>query len=278
MITEKHRDKVLSFFDSFLASARAKGRISVKRIQRMLGLQIWICTVFRVARQFLTSVCDILKISVKFSFFYTRRHPALVARAIQDLGFWRRFVCSSTEASFNYLLNRLPINDGYMSCDASTSWGMGGAFHFVTPSKDFPAFRGLFWQISWDEWKRYFKFPGPIKINAAEFLAILITCETFFANCARKLTYIDVDNTAARAWFDSARCPLFPYDRCAQGVHLNMIRLSMKVRARWIPSSLNTEADVFSRTPLTASARGIVVCGAHWLKVKPCWRNVLKYV
>ena len=100
MITQKHRDKVLSFFDSFLASARAKGRISVKRIQRMLGLQIWSSTVFRVARQFLTSVCDILKISARFSFFYPRRHPALVARSIQDLGFWRRFVCSSTEAEF----------------------------------------------------------------------------------------------------------------------------------------------------------------------------------
>ena len=151
MITQKHRDKVLSFFDSFLASARAKGRISVKRIQRMLGLQIWICTVFRVARQFLTSACDILKISVKFTFFYTRRHPALVARAIRDLWFWRRFVCSSTEASFNYLLNRLPINDGYMSCDASTTWGMAGAFHLLAPTKDFPAFDGLFWQISWEE-------------------------------------------------------------------------------------------------------------------------------
>ena len=69
MVTQKHRVRVLSFFDSFLASFRVGGRIAVKRIQRMLGLQIWISTVLRVVRQFLTSVCDILRISRKSSFF-----------------------------------------------------------------------------------------------------------------------------------------------------------------------------------------------------------------
>ena len=117
----------------------------------MLGLQIWISTVFRVVRQFLTSVCDILRISRKRSFFYPRRHPQLGARAVQDLKFWRRFVRKAPEASFDYLLNRLPVNKGYMSCDASTTWGMAGAFHLLAPTKDFPAFAGLFWQISWEE-------------------------------------------------------------------------------------------------------------------------------
>ena len=114
-------------------------------------------------------------------------------------------------------------------------------------------------------------------INAAEFLAILITCVTFAARCKQMLTNIDVDNTTARVWFDSSRCPRFPFDRCAQGVHLNMIKLNIKVKTRWIPSSHTVEADLFSRIP-SVSARGNVVGGARWLKIKPCWRNVLKYV
>ena len=60
-ITAKHKGKILVFFDRLLLSVRKKGRILIKDIQKLLGLQIWISSVFRVARQFLTSFCEILK-------------------------------------------------------------------------------------------------------------------------------------------------------------------------------------------------------------------------
>ena len=65
-------------------------------------------------------------------------------------------------------------------------------------------------------------------INVAEFLAILITCETFTSFCAGKMTTIETDHISAETWFNKARCPIFPFDRCAQGWHLYILKHSMK--------------------------------------------------
>ena len=281
-VTKKHRSRIIVFFDNFLVAARKKQRISVKSIQKMLGLQIWISTVFRVARQFLTSVCDILRITSACCYFYPRKHQALVARAVQDLTFWRRFVSGTAAASFDYLLSRLPVNDNRLSSDACTSYGMAGVLLFGQPNSKFPGCQGLFWQMAWTDWKKVIVMvdlsDGRVKINEAEFLALLITCETFTAFCAGKLTFLELDNTSARAWFERARCPRFPFDRCAQGTHLHMLKQSMKVRTRWIPSAANTLADKGSRKRLPSNPLGTMVAGVRLLKVRPKWRNVLKYI
>ena len=39
-VTQKHRRRILSFFDRFIVTIRKKGRIKIKEIQKMLGLQI----------------------------------------------------------------------------------------------------------------------------------------------------------------------------------------------------------------------------------------------
>ena len=65
--------KIMVFFDRLLKAIRTKSRISVRELQRMLGLQIWISTIFRVARQFLTSICDILRTAGQRYFFYPRK-------------------------------------------------------------------------------------------------------------------------------------------------------------------------------------------------------------
>ena len=147
-IIRKHKRKMAVYFDNFLVAARKRGRISARVIQRMLGLQIWISTVFRVARQFLTSMCDILKITGKIGFFYPRKHPQLVGRAVRDLAFWRRFVMGTAEAGFNYLLDRLPVNRHRLSSNASTSFGMSGVLRFaqIQTINNFKT-DGLFWQI-----------------------------------------------------------------------------------------------------------------------------------
>ena len=131
MITRKHKRKMAVHFDNFLVAARKRERLSARVIQRMLGLQIWISTVFRVARQFLTSICDILRIAGANGFFYPRKHPQLVGRAVRDLAFWRRLVMGTTEAGFDYLLDQLPVNRHRLSSDASTSFGMSGVLRFA---------------------------------------------------------------------------------------------------------------------------------------------------
>ena len=40
--------------------------------------------------------------------------------------------------------------------------------------------------------------PGSVRINIAEFLAALITCETFADHCAGMYSTLALDNTAAR--------------------------------------------------------------------------------
>lgn len=119
--------------------------------------------------------------------------------------------------------------------------------------------------------------PGIIKINVAEFLALLITCETFSKYCAGKLTYIEVDNACARSWFDNARCPRYPYDRCAQGVHLHMLESAMKIRTRWISSADNTVADICSRNHFSFASAGHLVTDIRIRKVAPKWKHVRKF-
>ena len=119
-VTAKHRRKVVSFFDRFLLKIRGKGGLPVKAVQRMLGLQIWIGTVFRVARQFLTSICDLLRTAGTRRYLYPRKLSPLVARVVDDLTFWRRFVNPSLSVSFDFVLNRLPMNEDRLACDAST--------------------------------------------------------------------------------------------------------------------------------------------------------------
>ena len=119
--------------------------------------------------------------------------------------------------------------------------------------------------------------PGEVKISVAEFLAALISIETFVKECTGMLTYLELDNTTAHAWFQSARCTRYPFDRCAQGAHLLMLKANMKVRTRWIPSEENKIADKCSRASFFKIKPNQKICGLRLLKVKPKWRNVLKF-
>ena len=120
-ITDKHRRKITALFNLFIIKARKRGGIPIRSIQKLLGLQIWISTVFRVARQFLTSTCDILRIAQNSSHFCPRKHQELTKRAVFDISFWRRFVNSDPELSFTYFLSRLPVNNSVLSIDASST-------------------------------------------------------------------------------------------------------------------------------------------------------------
>ena len=84
-VTEKHSRRFVVFFSQFMLSVKNNGRIPIRDLQKILGLQIWIRTVFRVLRQFLTSTCDALRVSQGGKFLYPRKHKELVARMIFDL-------------------------------------------------------------------------------------------------------------------------------------------------------------------------------------------------
>ena len=84
-VTAKHTRRFVVFFSHFMLSVKANERIPLRDLQKILGLQIWISTVFRVLRQFLTSTCDALRVSQSGKFLYPRKHKELVARMIFDL-------------------------------------------------------------------------------------------------------------------------------------------------------------------------------------------------
>lgn len=116
----------------------------------MLGLQIWISTVFRITRQFLTSLCDALRIVLcpydggEGSYFFPRKHKHLVNRLLFDLKFWRLFVQRTPKTSFDYLLDRLPPNDSRMYSHASSLYGMGGVIVFGEADKRLHCVEGSF--------------------------------------------------------------------------------------------------------------------------------------
>ena len=136
--------------------------------------------------------------------------------------------------------------------------------------------------MTWQEWQTIVPMeclaPGHVEINKAEFLAALLTSETFARYCANKITVLALDNRVAKNWFDTARCPIFPFDRCAQGVHLYMIQQSMKVQTTWIASAENKLADIFSWRKYEKRRDTHMVLGKRLQKVRPRWANALKFI
>ena len=118
---------------------------------------------------------------------------------------------------------------------------------------------------------------GPIHIIVAEFLAALITCETFAEFCRGKMTTLAIDNISAKAWLDSARCPKHPYDRCAQSTHLYMLKQKMKIQTQWVSSEANILADKCSRKHYVKSRKGQIISGTRLKKIRPMWLNVLRF-
>ena len=233
------RDALVSL--TFLGLAcEVRAAYQLRNCRKFLGLQIWISTVFRAMRQFLTSTCDILRISRTKRYFYPRKHHTLMLRMIYDLKKYRRFILQMPGASFSYVLGRLPWNRHCLSSDAFATYGMAGVLHFSPETSRDKKCSGLFWQLRWDEWNLISSLMSLSKervhINAAEFLAALITIETFAEYCKEKITILGIDNTSAKSWLDSARCPKAPYDRCAQSTHLFMIKQRMKIRTQWVSS------------------------------------------
>ena len=123
-------------------------------------------------------------------------------KVVFDLKFWRRFIKGSPKAGFEYILGRLPVNDARLASDASSIYGMAGAIIFGRENKDYLGLAGLFWQITWVEWTNMAAMPdlipGSVKINIAEFIAALITCETFADFCVGRITTLELDNFAAK--------------------------------------------------------------------------------
>ena len=147
------------------------------------------------------------------------------------------------ESSFSFFLGQLPVNDVTLSCDASGAWGMAGVMRFAEPHTRGGGIGGHFWQMPWHQWRGVRDFGdlrhGHVKICVAEFLAVLITLETFADHCSGRFTTIEIDSTVAKQWWDSSRCPISPFDRCAQGLHLYLLQRSIKIRTEWVSSSAN---------------------------------------
>ena len=253
----------------------------VRDLQKMLGLQIWISTVFALMRQFLTPTCDLLRVAQHSSCFFPRRYKDLVARVVFDLTHWRRFILKAPASKFNYVLSRLPESHHLLSSDASSSYGMAGIIQLSPEAGQQTGYDGFFWQITWNQWNTVpiaALNPRDVKINAAEFLAALITCETFSRFCVGCITKLSLDIVTAKTWLDSARCPRYPFDQCAQSTHLFMIKSTMKIKTLWMPSHMNKLADICSRKPFSRSSLGHIIAGVKLMKVRPKFQNVTRFL
>ena len=79
---------------------------------------------------------------------------------------------------------------------------MSGVLRFTEKHASYKGFGGLFWQLSWGEWGSIRSMGdltvGSVKIGVAEFLAALISFETFAGFCSGKFTTLEIDNTSAK--------------------------------------------------------------------------------
>ena len=158
---------------------------------------------------------------------------------------------------------------------------MAGVLTFAHGGKHSSGLAGLFWQISWAEWSSMVSTPGlkpgAAEINVAEFLAALITFETFTEFCKGRVTTLEIDNTTAKTWIDTARCTRALFDRCAQGIHLHILHMNMKIKTSWIPSARNVVADICSRQHFPWHAAGHIhpIAGCRYRRVSPKFVNLL---
>ena len=80
---------------------------------------------------------------------------------------------------------------------------MSGVLRFTEVHANYEGFGGLFWQMSWDEWGGIRSLGdlsvGHVKIGVAEFLAALISFETFADFCSGKFTTLEIDNISAKS-------------------------------------------------------------------------------
>ena len=161
---------------------------------------------------------------------------------------------------------------------------MAGVLTFQGRHKDHPGLAGLFWQNSWDEWSNMATVPelktGKVHIIIAEFIAALVTCETFANFCASRVTTLELDNFTVKAWLDTALCTRAPYDRCAQGIHLYILKRNKKVKTARIPSAENLLTDTCSRKtfPWHSTGHMHVIAGERWRRISPKLSNLLKLV
>ena len=256
------------------------GRLLVKDIKRMLLLQIWISIVFRVVRQFLTSNCDLLFLVGTKAYLYPRKYAGLMSSIVIDLKYWRPFVSCEPKLTLQNVLGCLPESSALLASDASSSGGMTGTILFRR-RKPLSVVLGpiLVDRVVWLG-ERIIAIeslaPGQVKINTAEFLGSLVTCETFTELCSGQITTIEIDNTSAKSWFDSARCPIFPFDRCAQGAYFQFLKYNMKLRTYWISSSDNKFAEIFSRDCSHMDKNSCLVYGTQMSGVTPKWRQVIR--
>ena len=188
-------------------------------------------------------------------------------------------------------MGKLPVNNISLSSDASSSYGMAGVLTFDHEDSKSPDLAGLFWQVTWDEWSTMAAIPelrpGLVEINIAEFLAALITCETFADHCEGRITTLQVDNCTAKVWMDTARCTRAPFDRCAQGIHLHILKKNMKVKTVWISSAENVVADLCSRRTFPWHKKGQLpwqkkehihmIAGHQFRRISPKYLNLLRF-
>ena len=100
--------------------------------------------------------------------------------------------------------------------DPSGSYDVAGVLMFGVTDKRKHAVDGLFWQLSWEEWRKRCANidPGsePSDISTAEFLAALITGVSFASYCTGQIANFSLDDSTVKGWFAKSRCTRFSID------------------------------------------------------------------
>ena len=119
---------------------------------------------------------------------------------------------SRPKASFETLLDQLPKNGNKLAREASSSEGMAGALFVGQQGSHANGVEGDHMAGLVQSFPHGRLTVGSVKINVADFLALLITYETFTPFCAGRISDIERYNVSAESWVNSARCAHYPFD------------------------------------------------------------------
>ena len=201
--------------------------ISLRGVQRFLGLLNWVCMVVFAGRAFLSRIIELVRVAKSNSISTLRILP----ETRQVLLWWKRFLPSYNGVSFFLEYEWTHAVDFGVETDAC-NFGAGG---FWGPHYFF---------------ERFDENTKSCSIAVRELIAVFLACKAWASQWKRKKILFRSDNTAVEAAVNKRRVKDRTLMAWIRELHLLEALYSFQIRVRYLPGKQNVLADHLSRSRL----------------------------
>ena len=239
LIPEAKRVKCLKLIESFLQSHAKKNKVMVKTVQKLAGSLNFICQALPVGRPFLASLYRMTR-SKTGSKLKIGHHRRISNKTSNDLQMFRSFIVSNANISVQSVpfLCRLEIysDDIELFADAagSADKGLGCVF------------KNKWFYGAWEDTNL---FHANLKLNIAllELLAIVTAFDLWASQLQTKTIVLRSDNMATCCFINRKKADIPAVMTLLHHLTLACLKFQIYVKAKHIPGSTNTSADLISR-------------------------------